>query len=433
MDKAKEFLEKNICDEASIVVGVSGGPDSMCLLNLVCELKFSKKWQVIVAHVNHNLRKESKKEQEFVKNYCLKNNLIYETIDLDFQNKFNEHKGHQLRYAYFQNVLTKYQTKYLLLAHHGDDLIESILMRITRGSTLEGYLGFKKENCYENMVILRPLIFYSKKDILKYNKENKIGYKIDKSNNSNKHTRNRYRKYLLPFLQKEEKNINLKYLKFSEELEETQEFIDNYVDNLKVINENVLNLEKLKKESVFIKRKALEKLIKNIQKNDWLEIDNAKMDKLIEMFDGKNKQIDLNNDYVALKEYNNLTIKKKHGQNSFEYDLNSDIITDNWEIIYTKEDNDSNYCIRLNSKEISLPLKVRSRKKGDMMTIKNFNGHQKIKDIFINNKVNPSKRDSYPIVVDSTDKILWVPGLKKSKFAKKKQEIYDIILKYKVR
>ena len=113
--------------------------------------------------------------------------------------------------------------------------------------------------------------------------------------------------------------------------------------------------------------------------------------------------------------------------------LNSDIITDNWEIIYTKEDNDSNYCIRLNSKEINLPLKVRSRKNGDKMTIKNFNGHQKIKDIFINNKVNPSKRDSYPIVVDSKDNILWVPGLKKSKFAKKKQEIYDIILKYKVR
>ena len=89
-----------------------------------------------------------------------------------------------------------------------------------------------------------------------------------------------------------------------------------------------------------------------------------------------------------------------------------------------------NNYLKLNSKEVSLPLFVRSRKNGDKMVVKNMDSAKKIKDIFIDEKVEKEERDTYPIVVDSNDEILWIPGIKKSKFDKANDENYDIILWY---
>ena len=94
------------------------------------------------------------------------------------------------------------------------------------------------------------------------------------------------------------------------------------------------------------------------------------------------------------------------------------------------EDNNSNFICRLSSEEIMLPLTVRTRKIGDKITLKGNGGTKKIKDIFINEKINVNDRDLWPIVTDSLGRVVWIPGLKKSKFDKKKTEKYDIILKY---
>ena len=95
-----------------------------------------------------------------------------------------------------------------------------------------------------------------------------------------------------------------------------------------------------------------------------------------------------------------------------------------------KTDEKSNYYIKLNSKDISLPLYVRNKKNGDKMIIKNMESYKKVKDIFIDEKVPKEERDLYPIVVDSNGNILWIPGIKKSKFDASKEENYDIILWY---
>ena len=90
----------------------------------------------------------------------------------------------------------------------------------------------------------------------------------------------------------------------------------------------------------------------------------------------------------------------------------------------------SNYICRLNSNEVTLPLIVRTRKFGDRMKVKGLDGSKKVKDIFIDKKISLEKRDSWPIVVDSRGNVVWIPGIKKSKFDKKKTDVYDIILKY---
>ena len=433
MKEAINYLENTLQDNDKVVVACSGGPDSMCLLSLVCNVK--KRIQVIVAHVNHNLRKESASEKLLVESFCKEHNVIFEYLELHFDNNsFSEQKAHKIRYNFFIDTVKKYNAAYLLTAHHGDDLIETILMRLTRGSNLNGYLGFKKESIKDGYSILRPLVYTTKQELEDYCNKYNIKYGVDKTNKSTKYTRNRYRKYILPFLKKEDKNIHLKYLKFSEELTEYDNFIKNYVDNLKVINkESEIDLVKFKKESLFIQKKILEAIIKDIQAYDWFDISDNQVKEIIKLSNSKKNSIDLNNNYQAIKTNNKLIIKKKQEVKNFEYILDDSIQTDDWQIYKDKTCDDTNNSIRLNSKEIALPLIIRNRRNGDKMEVKNLYGTKKIKDILIDEKIDIQKRDCIPLLTDSNNNILWIPGLKKSKFAKNKDEKYDIMIRHEAR
>src|SRR5690606_33087465 len=131
---------------------------------------------------------------------------------------------------YFAEIVKKYNAKYLFTAHHGDDLIETILMRIVRGSTLKGYSGFSKIVDMGDYTIIRPLINVTKDEIYKYNMKSKLKYVEDSSNFKDVYTRNRFRKYILPALKKEDQNVHEKFYKFSTTLLEYNEYIDKIVE-----------------------------------------------------------------------------------------------------------------------------------------------------------------------------------------------------------
>ena len=436
MKRELEFLNNNIQDNTSVVVACSGGPDSMCLLSLVNNLSTTKNITVICAHVNHKLRKESEEEAQMVERYCKENNIIFESMEItDYLNgEFSEEDARIRRYNFFDQVINKYQATYLLTAHHGDDLIETVLMRLTRGSNLSGYIGIKQINTNESYKILRPLLTTTKEAILKYNQENNIPYAIDSSNNNLKYTRNRYRNVVLPFLKNEDANVHLKYLKFSEELIAYDNFISDYIASKNIIVENSILINKLNSETQFIKRKAIELLIKEIQKNDYLAISDNQMQEIIKLLDKSNKSVDLNNKYKCINEYGILKIVKNEDSNLTEIIFDKDVSTKYFNFYYnTKDGNDSNYSIYLSSDDIVLPLKLRAKQDGDRMIVKNMGASKKISDIFIDCKVPKNKREEYPILVDAKDTIIWVPGLKKSQFAKDKSEKYDIIIKCEAR
>ena len=189
MYEANKFLKDYLKDNITVVCATSGGVDSMVLLSIL--LKYNVK--IVCAHVNHNLREESFEEYEFVKKYCKDNNVIFEGTVLDKIEKGNlESEFRSKRYEFFDSIVKKYNAKYLLTAHHGDDLTETVLMRIVRGSSLEGYSGFDVVSDRNNYKILRPLVYLTKDQIYEYAKENNIEYREDKTNKSDKYTRNRY-------------------------------------------------------------------------------------------------------------------------------------------------------------------------------------------------------------------------------------------------
>lgn len=432
-----DYLNKEIKNDSTLVLALSGGSDSMCLLSLINEIKFEKNLNIVCAHVNHKLRKVSDDEELFVKKECEKLNLKLEIIQLnDFKNKkVNEAVARRKRYQFLKEVVENNSANYLLTAHHGDDLIETILMRLTRGSNLSGYVGIRKKSKDENVVYLRPLLDVTKQDILDYNRKNNVKYVMDESNNDLSFTRNRYRKIVLPFLKNEDKNVHQKYRQFSDELDEYHEFVNNYILKNDFIVDKKVVINKILLETDFIKRKTLEMLIKIIQKDDELEINKSQVKEMMRLLKSNNKTIDLNNGYKCIKEYDYLKIEKKNTEKqSFNFVLDKDISLFDWKISFSNESTlDSNFEIRLDSSEIELPLIVRNRISGDKIQVKNLNGTKKVKDILINEKVIKKKRDELPVITDSKNVILWLPGIKKSKFSKDKSEKYDIILKYEVR
>ena len=250
MDKVLEYLIKEIKlkDNDTIVLGNSGGPDSMFLLHALLKLREKYKLKIVCAHVNHNVRVESDSEQVFLMNYCNDHDVVFETMKIENYGDDNFHnQARNIRYNFFEDLVRKYDAKYLMTAHHGDDLIETILMRIVRGSTLKGYSGFDKVVDNGTYKIVRPLVFLTKDYIKEYDDENNIPYVIDKSNFKEKYTRNRYRLKILPFLKEEDKNVHEKFIKFSETLEEYDRFINNEIKRSidKVYKDNKINLKNI--------------------------------------------------------------------------------------------------------------------------------------------------------------------------------------------
>ncbi len=421
----------------SIVVGCSAGPDSMALVDMLLKIREKYNLSLIVAHVNHNLRKQSVQEEEYLRNYCEKHHIMFEGMIITEYGDDNFHnEARNIRYDFFEKIVHKYQANYLMTAHHGDDLVETILMRITRGSNLNGYSGFKKIVDMGDYQIVRPLLNYTKQELEEYDKKNHVMYYIDDSNMKDKYTRNRYRKYILPFLKEEDPNIHLKYLKFSTVLSEANQFIEHERDKAlkKVIHKDVLDILAFKELDPFIQKEVLYYMLDEFYQDDLILINDKHIELLLNLIysNRANAFVNLPNEVIATKTYQELELKKVTTEiTTYEVELSKYVELPNHHVIEQLDElsGTGNDTCRLLSSEISLPLTVRTRRFGDRMAVKG-NGTKKIKDIFIDKKVKLSDRDLWPVVVDAKGVVVWLPGLKKSKYDKKKTEKYDIILKY---
>ncbi len=441
MDKTYEFLMKDISIKYgdTVVVGVSGGPDSMALLHLMTVIKKAIDIEVVCAHVNHNTGRPGQIEDEkFVEKWCKNHNVIFEHMTIDDYGDDNFHnEARSKRYVYFEKIVKEYNAKYLLTAHHGDDLIETILMRIVRGSTLRGYSGFSKIVQMDGYTILRPLINVTKADIIEYNRNNKIEYQQDDSNTKDVYTRNRFRKYIVPEFKKEDINVHNKFYKFSKTLLEYNDYIDKQVLKVipKVYPQNVLNIEEFLKLENVIAMKVIYYILEHIYQDDLMLITDHHAELIYHLIKSKkaNTYIYLPNNLKAIKEYNQLTfVTESINNNEYEIEIIKYLNLPNGKNIEVieKTDETSNFICRLNKDNVSFPLRVRTRRNGDKISVKGMLGSKKVNDIFIDEKITVVERDMWPVVVDSNNVVVWLPGLKKSKYDVPISEKCDIILKY---
>lgn len=430
MKETIEFIKNlNISADEPVIVACSGGPDSMFLLSVLKNLGLN----VVCAHVNHNVRVESIDEYRFMEDYCKKYDIIFEGTELiDAPSKDFENYARMFRYKFFEELIKKYKAKYLFTAHHGDDLIETILMRISRGSTLNGYAGFNFITDKPNYKIVRPLIYMTKDEIEEYNNNHDIPYNIDNTNFEDEHTRNRFRHKVLPFLKNENKNIHKQFIKYHNTVQSYYDYVNNlvYINKNKMFKDNTLDLNEYKKLDDFLKDKLLCEIIRDYYPDDLYYVGFNHIKEII-------KLIDSNKANLTIKLPRNINVHKEYDKLVFNYEENS-VSTYNESLkqenktpigninIVEASDDTSNFTIRLKSDDYTL----RNLKPGDRMTVKNMTSPKKIKDILINEKVPSNIRKNLLVLVNSNDEIVWIPGIKKSNFDIPINSDYDIIVKY---
>ena len=194
-----------------IVLGVSGGPDSISMLHILDDIKNDYKFEIYVAHINHMIREEAEDDEKYVQNYCEKNNIQYFVKRIDVQQIANtkkigtEEAGRKIRYEFFEEVMQKVKANKIAIAHNKNDKIETIIMNLLRGSGISGLKGIEpiRGNKY-----IRPLIECERQEIEQYCEQNKLNPRIDKTNFENDYTRNKIRNIVIPYI-KDEFNPNI--------------------------------------------------------------------------------------------------------------------------------------------------------------------------------------------------------------------------------
>ena len=250
--KEPALLINLIKDGDKIVLGVSGGPDSMCMLDMMRELKEEKNinFEIYVAHVNHMIREEAIDDEKYVQNYCLKHNIEFFVKRADVQKIANDKKigteeaGRKVRYDFFEEVLQKTGSNKIAIAHNKNDKIETIIMHLLRGSGLSGLKGIEpiRDNKY-----IRPLIECERQEIEQYCEDRILQPRIDKTNFENEYTRNKIRNIVIPYIKKE---FNPNIIQTLSRLSEVATDESNYIDLQTQKIYNKLLIEKKDKQII---------------------------------------------------------------------------------------------------------------------------------------------------------------------------------------
>ena len=277
-----------INENDKIICGVSGGPDSICMLDILKNLKEDLKFEIVVCHINHLIREEAISDEEYVVNYCKENNIKCYVKRIDVKKYANnnrqgtEEAGRTIRYEFFEEILQKEEANKIAIAHNKNDKIETIIMNMLRGSGISGLKGIepKRENKY-----IRPLIETERNSIEKYCEEKKLQPRIDKTNFINDCTRNKIRNIVIPYIKNEfNPNIINTMDRLSSVIDEEDDYLEKITkeifNKLKIKQEKgylVLNLKEFNKQETVIKKRlilySINKTIGNVQNIEKVNID----------------------------------------------------------------------------------------------------------------------------------------------------------------
>lgn len=336
----------------NLVIGLSGGPDSIFLSEMMANYRDENKdfnVNIYAMHLNHMIREEAKNDEDIAVRFCQKNNIDLKVYRNDIEKAAKENKqsteevGRDIRYMYLdkigQNIEIKNEKEkiYLLTAHILEDTAETMFMNIARGTTLSGLTGIKLKTRnlkYSKYNILRPVYNISKKDILKYLKLKNIEYAVDKTNFELDYTRNKFRNDIFNKIDEIGYNIRKSLFNLSQSIKEEETFINKYVEKkFKKINitniekykldmknneENlpkiILDLEEYLKLDKFIAKKIIVKSIEKLEKNNSLvDISSKNLEDIYNLITNNinNKKIYPRKDIKIMISKNNQVKKKQ--------------------------------------------------------------------------------------------------------------------------
>lgn len=412
-----------------VLIGVSGGADSVALLHMLNRLKSELEIELSVAHINHGLRgRAADSDAAYVENLCRQWDIPFFLKEVDIRELSKswriseEEAGRRVRFGFFDEVLSKIGGDKIALGHHRDDQIETILHNIIRGTGMEGLRGIKP---IRDGKIIRPLLEIDRLSIEKYLEDQKISYRHDETNYQAIYTRNKIRLELIPYMEKAF-NPKLKdsIVRMADILGEEDDFLTEYTHDLikknvnKEVNKVIIPIDFFKSCHVAIRRRIVRVCIEYLSR-DMADIGQSHIDGILDICNlGPGSAIDLPSGLIGYRDYDTIVLIKRSAYRSERFDVALDVpgavvideigIEIRARFVEEKRFGDPN-CVYIDGDVISGPLRIRNRVDGDRFRPLGMRGSKKLKDFFIDEKVPRYLRDSIPLVLDEQN-IVWVVG-----------------------
>ncbi|MCZ7410848.1 tRNA lysidine(34) synthetase TilS [Parvimonas micra] len=414
-----------------VLLAVSGGKDSMTMLDLFNYFKYELKLNLVVCHFNHSLRDDADRDEKFVKTQCKKYGLKFYSKKEDVllysnENKLSTEEGARfLRYKFFDEVKRIENLEYIATAHNKNDLAETVIMRILRGTGINGLIGIQSERGD----LIRPILNFSRDEIEKYIEENNIPFVEDKTNFEELYLRNKIRLNLFPILKNEYNprildaisrlsNIAFDYSTISREYIASKEGLLWEFNRDKIL----VYIEKLKLQSRSFRNIMYREFFEFISKDpDGInykiieEIDNLIFSKTGKYIEIKNVVFKIEYDKLLIYDKNIFeNLEMKFYFENLDFSLYStkffDIIIEQSSFEEFKNLKQNKDLLFINKKYLDF-LKIRNKENGDFLELE-F-GKKKLKDIFIDEKVSKDIRKNIPIF-EIENNIVWVPNIRRS-------------------
>lgn len=408
--KNENLIKKN----ETVLIGVSGGADSMSLFDILMNLKEELKINILVAHVHHGLRdEEAERDMNFVEKICNENSIDFFKVRYDIKKEASnrglteEEAGRLLRYEFFNKIAKSENVDKIAVAHNKNDDVETFFMRLFRGTGPRGLKGIlnKRGN------IIRPILNCTREEIEKYCEENRVSYIVDSSNLENDYTRNKIRNKLIPYLEDHyDSNLIGHISKAIRHIKEQEEYIESITEDffVKTTNENFIKINKVIEHDEFMQKRIIMKMLEKLDSiKDVREEHFNFILKLMKKQSGK--KYHLPNGMMVRKSFNKLIFENKnktrYTKKSYSLKFDEINVFEDKKIKLKKikkvKKEDLNYKYILDYDKINCELEYRNRKNGDRF------GSKKLKSYLINKKIDKKKREKIFFIADGKNILIF--------------------------
>lgn len=450
------YVQRNsmLQEKDKVVIGISGGADSVCLFFMMLELRKQYNLELYAVHVNHGIRgDDADGDEEFVKELISTEGVVLTCIHENIKEyarvwkMTEEEAGRHVRYKAFYQVYSQYNCNKIAVAHHENDQAETVLFQLFRGSGLKGLSGIPPVR----NEIIRPLLCVNRAEIEQYLSDNKIAYRTDKSNFTEAYTRNKIRLNIIEYTVK---NINSQAVNHiamaAGMLREAQEYIEK---NAQIRFKKIVSTDNGKysflvdlfqKEDPVIQKEILRIILMKLC-DQLKDFEACHIDMILSLTRkpvGKHRNLPYG--ICATRSYDSVILYKgtyeyENKQNEFQisiqipgsYQMPNSNAKIHFEIIESKEENKifpKNNCTKwFDYDRIKNTIFIRNRKSGDFLQIDSTGGHKKLKSYFIDNKIPKEERQNVPLLADGNH-IMWVIGDRISEYYKVREDTTKILI-----
>lgn len=439
--KIQQYIDDNLLLEKgdNVVMGVSGGADSVALFLTLFSLRERYDLKLFVVHVNHGIRKEAKDEAAYVKDLCEERNIPFYLKEADVcelakeLSMGTEEAGRKVRYEFFEEILSRVGGGKIAVAHNKNDLTETLLFNLFRGTGVKGLASIppKRGN------IIRPLLNVERSEIEAFLIKEKVSFCTDSSNFSDEYSRNRIRNTVIPVIKENVTNQAVEHMaNTAEQLRELQHFLEVYCDRIfedivveRTDNEVVYLKTSFQQQDICIQKLLVKKAIDSLVPHNR-DITHLHLESVIKLC-GKDgtKTVNLPYGIVAESSYDRLKLSLDREEKRFDIQLEVKIdetvlLPDGTKVTVVMEEchgsyeyGENQYTKCFDYDKMNRPLMLRTRQSGDEIAVNKEGGKKKLKDFMIDIKIPATKRDEVLLLAGGSS-IYWAIGYRMSESAK---------------